>query len=395
MEPNKQTEDTLDFVTMGMFIIDDIEFGPRKQPALNVPGGAGTYAALGARLFSPPPLCRSVGYIVDVGCDCPPSLVTLIDSWAMTAIVRRDEGRLTTRGHNTYQGPDQVRSFNYATPKKRITAQDLPPSLLRSRSFHLICSPARCQDLVADITSRRKAFACSRPIFVWEPVPDLCTPDHLIACINTLALVDVCSPNHTELAGLLGQDGVQAETGHVCTATVESACEHLLSSMPLRSYALVIRAADKGCYIASNGGAGLWLRRCKPQPRRGSHNNTNLEPLFSAPRDHEGFATLHDDQDDQDDVGGAISYWLPAYHEDSANVVDPTGGGNAFLGGLAVALARGLNLQDAACWGIIAASFAIEQIGMPLLATDRNGNEMCNGKNVLERLHDYKSRNNI
>ncbi|PHH58619.1 hypothetical protein CDD81_5026 [Ophiocordyceps australis] len=393
MEANEETEDTLDFVTMGMFIIDDIEFGPRKQPALNVPGGAGTYAALGARLFSPPPLCWSVGCIVDVGSDCPPSLVTLIDSWAMTAVIRRDEGRLTTRGHNTYRGSDQVRSFNYATPKKRITAQDLTSSLLRSRSFHLICSPARCQDLVADITCRRKAFACSRPIFVWEPVPDLCTPDYLIACTNTLALVDVCSPNHTELAGFLGQDGIEAETGHVCTTSVESACEHLLASMPLRSYALVIRAAEKGCYIASNGGANSWLRRCKAQPRGGLHPDTNLEAICSAlARDHEGFAVL---KHEQDDAEGAISHWLPAYHEDSVDVVDPTGGGNAFLGGLTVALARGLTLQDAASWGIVAASFAIEQIGMPRLATSHNGDEMCNDKNVLERLQDYKLRNKI
>ena len=71
--------------------------------------------------------------------------------------------------------------------------------------------------------------------------------------------------------------------------------------------------------------------------------------------------------------------WLPAVHIDPSRVVDPTGGGNAFLGGLAVALARGASLEGAAKQGMVAASFAVEQVGMPTLGKDFLGYDTWNG----------------
>lgn len=81
--------------------------------------------------------------------------------------------------------------------------------------------------------------------------------------------------------------------------------------------------------------------------------------------------------------------WLPAVFESEEGrkrVVDPTGGGNGFLGGLAVALARGRGLEEAAVWGCVSASFAIEQVGMPVLGKDGEGRETWNGERVEERL---------
>jgi hypothetical protein len=92
--------------------------------------------------------------------------------------------------------------------------------------------------------------------------------------------------------------------------------------------------------------------------------------------------------------------WMPAYHQDSEKVVDPTGGGNGFLGGLAVGLVRNGGFQashetgklkEAAAWGSIAASFAIEQVGMPVLGHDGQG-ETWNGVRVEERLSDFRVR---
>ena len=88
---------------------------------------------------------------------------------------------------------------------------------------------------------------------------------------------------------------------------------------------------------------------------------------------------------------------MPAYHTNAEKVIDPTGGGNAFLGGLAVCLARGISSEglsigeEAAAWGSVAASFAIEQVGIPKLETDGD-KESWNGVEVAERLAEYKRR---
>ena len=91
-------------------------------------------------------------------------------------------------------------------------------------------------------------------------------------------------------------------------------------------------------------------------------------------------------------VDPGIGRWLPAVHSNAEKVVDPTGGGNGFLGGLAVALARGKGVEEAAAWGCVAASFAIEQVGMPELGVDEEGRETWNGVRVEERLEEFRKR---
>ena len=91
-------------------------------------------------------------------------------------------------------------------------------------------------------------------------------------------------------------------------------------------------------------------------------------------------------------IDPGVEMWLPAYFgegKEEERVVDPTGGGNGFLGGLAVALARGKGLEEAAAWGSVAASFAIEQVGMPVLGKDETGRETWNGVLIQERLDEY------
>ncbi|KAK7394058.1 hypothetical protein QQX98_013158 [Neonectria punicea] len=389
----------IDFVTLGMFIIDDIDFIPPTPPVKNILGGAGAYSALGARIFSPPPISSSVGWIVDQGSDFPPSLSTLIDSWSTSALFRHDGLRLTTRGWNGYEGAAEKRAFKYLTPKKRLTADDLTPTLLQSRSFHLICSPTRCRDLVSDITKLRKRAvapdAYTKPVFIWEPVPDLCTPDELLNCTNTLPYVDICSPNHAELAGFMGDDGLDPATGEVSTLAVERACEQLLASMPLQSFTLVVRAGEKGCYIAKNGGrkrqrdpVATTKRRKKDYVRGGLQPDTDMEALFAGLlQDADGFVAR-----EEIEVDPGIERWIPAYHQGPSKVVDPTGGGNTFLGGLGVALARGENIEDAAIWGTVAASFAIEQVGVPVLGRDMDGQETWNGQRAQARVRELRQR---
>lgn len=442
---NDTPSTSIDFVTLGMFIIDEIEYPPPRPPSTNVLGGAGSYSALGARLFSPAPdLSPTVGWIVDQGSDFPQAITDLINGWSTSAIFRYDPSRLTTRGWNGYVDSSERREFKYTTPKKRLTAADLSGTpLLKARAVHMVCSPNRCKELVEEIITLRKREAklaaasrpqptnndeddeddnggYTRPLIIWEPVPDLCTPFELLNCTNALPLIDICSPNHAELAGFMGTDGLDPETGQISEEQVERNCEQLLASMPLTTYTLVVRAGEKGCYVARNGGR----RRKRQPPAMGKDGNggkkkkkkkkvgldarnfhgglqpdTDMEALFAGllqdmeDRDNEDdpFGRFDDDEDGIE-VDPGVERWLPAYHTDAAKVVDPTGGGNTFLGGLAVALARGKSIEEACAWGSVAASFAIEQTGVPEIGTDEEGRETWNGERVEQRLRGYVER---
>lgn len=361
----------------------------------------------------------------------------LIDSWKTAVIMRSDPDRLTTRGWNGYDAAER-RAFKYMTPKKRLTAEDLPPSLLTAHAFHILSSASRCRDLVEDIKSRRrKAIAAlggpdaaatagiiSRPYFIWEPVPDRCTPDELLDCTNTLPVVDVCSPNHTELASYMGDPhaGMDPETGRLSKAAVERACEQLLSAMPLQSYALVVRAAEHGCYVAKNGGrrylrsdksAETTTQKKEAAPKKaapkqdlhgGLRPDIDMEALFAGLMQTEEGSIARDEVE----ISAGVEVWIPAVSGEAAEtaadgdaaanapskklqVVDPTGGGNSFLGGFTVAIARGKSLDEAAAWGNVAASFAIEQVGVPVLGQDADGNETWNGVRVEDRYAAYES----
>jgi sugar/nucleoside kinase (ribokinase family) len=330
--------------------------------------------------------------------------------------MRPDPSRLTTRGWNGYESSEK-RAFRYLTPKLRLDGQSLSPPLLASKSFHLICSPTRCIDLVKSILSLRKSVRprspLPRPFFIWEPVPDLCVPDQLLETTRALSYIDICSPNHTELGSLMGGTGT-LPNGNVDAEFVESATEQLLGSMPLSSYAIVVRAGEAGCYIGKNPGVKSRfypVLRSKPKSKtqkplhgHGSLSaNTDFSALFSrleaARQDEDEWV---DEDDISDDASSSdsdyiepdwgTSLWIPAYHEEQHKVVDPTGGGNAFLGSMSLAMARGKSVEEAARWGTVGASFAIEQIGVPVLGKDEYGRETWNDVRVDERLAEFNRR---
>jgi sugar/nucleoside kinase (ribokinase family) len=186
----------------------------------------------------------------------------------------------------------------------------------------------------------------SRPLFLWEPVPDLCTPSELENCYEALKHVDVVSPNHQELTAFFGQTGDAGDK--VDRPVVEECVGKLLASGigPDGRGAVVTRAGKEGCLVQTR----------------------------------------------------TSQRWMPAYHQSSEKVVDPTGGGNMFLGGLSVGLVREMfdhgktldqAVDEAAIWGTIAASFAIEQVGVPVLS-DRGDDEKWNGVRVRQRMDEFK-----
>ncbi|KAF7875337.1 hypothetical protein EAF04_002509 [Stromatinia cepivora] len=417
------SDQEIDFCTLGMFIIDEIHYLPPTPSVYDVLGGAGSYSALGARLFSPPPLSKTISWIVDKGSDFPPLISDQITKWQTSCLIRTDLTRLTTRGWNGYDS-NEVRSFKYTTPKLRLDETSLSshPPLLFSKSFHLICSPNRCIDLITRILSLRKSHSPNhpKPVFIWEPVPDLCTSNELLNCTNVLPYIDVLSPNHSELAGFMGDPELGlTPTGEISTEAVERSCEQLLASMPLQSYSIVVRCGALGCYVAKNGGRSRHVsksRRKRPanRSRGGLTLDMNMEDLFAGLLSDSG--EIEFERNDYTPVDPGIEKWIPAFHqsggegggEDVENkVVDPTGGGNTFLGGLAIALARGKGIIEASCWGAVAASFAIEQVGVPELGFRDYGEgvgggegeeekeETWNGVVVEERLREFMGRVDI
>ena len=198
--------------------------------------------------------------------------------------------------------------------------------------------------MVKGILDRRKqefGEEHDAPLFVWEPVPDLCTPEELENCREALKMVDYVSPNHEEMAGFYGASGNHGE--HVDRALIEQCAVAWLPNCKdgAKLKAVVVRAGKDGCLVANR----------------------------------EGMTTR----------------WIPVYHQNSDKVIDPTGGGNAFLGGLAIGLTRGTTVEEAAVLGSIAASFAIEQVGVPKLTVDTN-DERWNDERAEDRLERFMQR---
>ncbi|KAF3937450.1 hypothetical protein ABW19_dt0209145 [Dactylella cylindrospora] len=268
------------FVTFGMFIIDQIHFPSSGRTVDDIIGGAGTFGIVGARLFSPPPsLSETLGWIVDAGDDFPDNIRTEITRWDTSLIVRETKGRLTTRGWNSY-GPADFRSFKYLTPKIRLEPIDFASTpLINSSSFHLICSPSRCTTIVNSLSSLRTSP--QRPILIWEPVPDLCTPETLAECLSTLKLVSLVSPNAAELGAFYGIADKQSEKKEMVEENAEKWFTSGISATG--DGPIIVRAGKDGCYVRSREG----------------------------------------------------KRWLPAYfsEKEKDRVVDPTGGGNCFIAG--------------------------------------------------------------
>ena len=170
----------------------------------------------------------------------------------------------------------------------------------------------------------------------------MCIRAELENTIEAASKVDVVSPNHAELGELFGKVP-HAEDGSLDRSVIEDCARHLCKSRDTTDWSItaVVRCGRDGCYV---------------------YNDRQAQ-------------------------------WLPAYHASSPEkVIDPTGGGNGFLGGFAVGLVRTKDAIKAAIWGSVSASFCIEQVGVPTLSQVADQSERWNGVNVGDRLADFERR---
>ncbi|KAL9101529.1 MAG: hypothetical protein Q9163_003225 [Psora crenata] len=186
---------------------------------------------------------------------------------------------------------------------------------------------------------RQSAHIETKPLIVWEPRPSSCTSENFSLFQEAAQLVDVFSSNHVELTAIF--DKPSKITAAMITDYANIFRESGIGSEG-QGY-VVVRSGEQGCFVTSKQG----------------------------------------------------SFWSPAYypnHSQNTRVVDPTGAGNAYLGAFAVGFLQNKSIYEAACYGAVGASFALEQVGVPERSLDQEDIEVWNGENVFDRLKRYQSR---
>lgn len=208
--------------------------------------------------------------------------------------------------------------------------------------------------------SKLPADAAYRPTFIWEPVPGHCNPVEWTKCLEVLPCVTVVSPNLEEFQAFLGTTMILDAAGRPNLAKLDSECYRVLSSSSSGNLkAIVVRMGEFGARVVS------WKR------------------AITVGAYHRSYQASRESFEER--------------NRESKKVVDPTGAGNAFLGGFAIGFLEGDLSKDcfekAAVYGSVAASFAIEQVGMPILTSMSEGTEKgerWNGEFVGDRLRSYQ-----
>lgn len=320
-----------------MFIIDENQYpaSSKKQPVHNIIGGGGTYAIVGSRIIAGPKNSQLICGIIDKGCDFPNVVEKEILSWNSGIVWKEDPSRLTTRGLNVYDESD-IRHFQYKTDKKRIEAQDIidHPQLIRSRTIHIISSIERCESIIDTILSNAPKDV--NPIFIYEPLPDICIASNYTRLISLLPKIDVFTPNLNEMSNLANVTEF--------TETVEgikSLCSKFSPYLTKPNSGTVVRCGHLGCFIKT--------------PK--------------------------------------VEISLPAYHTSQDKVVDVTGGGNLFCGGFVTGLllSKGDWIIGGIC-GNVASGCVIERFGMPQVSLG-DSNEEWNGLSTIKRIEHYTDMN--
>ena len=190
---------------------------------------------------------------------------------------------------------------------------------------------------------------------MWEPRPPSCIPENYDAILEAVKLADVFSPNHIEIAQIFGNQSPEVLDRSILE---EYATKILASGVgQTNSGTVIIRAGEAGCLVASTQRPFAWL------------------PPFYKHLTEEGV----NDQDGPQE----------------SKVIDPTGAGNAFLGAFTIGLLKTGNPMEAACYGNVGASFALEQTGLPNLDISDTGVELWNGVEVESRLRTYRLRHGL
>ncbi|EPY54070.1 carbohydrate kinase [Schizosaccharomyces cryophilus OY26] len=338
------SENEVEFVTSGMFIIDEIEFDGGKK-IRDIIGGGGSFALVGARIWSSTAESKRLRLIVDKGSDFPESVKTELDGLDAGIVYRETPERKTTYGYNRVHD-NGLRLFEYLSPKKPIRAQDLVETgSMESKTIHVITSPKNFISMSEEIA--KYGSLTDRPKVIWEPTPESCCPENWPVCQKAMKYCDIFSPNEVDTANLLAVDIKEAKERAEQFA-------YALQEMQIGSNGqgwAVLRCGSAGCFIAPS------------TSRTAPHQDEVL-----AQRD-----VIH----------------LPSVPMAPNSVLDTTGAGNTFCGALILEYHRTGNIVLSSVKATVAASFAIQQHGLPKLTKTENGIDLWNGESAFQRLKAY------
>ncbi|CAH7667702.1 Ribokinase-like protein [Phakopsora pachyrhizi] len=340
--------------TLGMFILDRFEYTedylktrkPLSQPGEWYIGGGGTYAAVGARVWLKP---EQITMIIHKGLDFPESTVEQlepysggIDERSMFKFIVDPDHPKTTRALNTYS--NELRQFQYLTQKRQIKVEEIftqscnnNQNLLPADYIHMICSPTRLLSILDQIRS----FDGWNPTLIYEPVPDSCKPENvtdLLKLKNDYQTFKIIfSPNNFEAYEFLKTRLVY----DISTTELNSGtCNKKLIETLGRSF-----YDDFGfeAVIIRSGELGSWA------------------------------------------IGGNLENgsWVSSLIKDQSQVVDQTGAGNAFLGGVMAGLALSKPLLESCYYGSISAGLTITQLGLPKIYKSKDSYDTLRSKDDL------------
>ncbi|KXT12657.1 hypothetical protein AC579_4510 [Pseudocercospora musae] len=349
------------FCSLGLVVLDELRL-PDGQVLPDVVGGSMPYSTVGACLAVDEVDIQRICCFLLAGHDFPQDATKEIEGWGVDLEIQNAEGRESTRGKLQYHDKGFAsKTFGYMTPPLQPTAKDLPLRFLRASAFHFLASPDQLTLQVKDLLEARKeAGITTRPLILWEPAPMHCRPNSLAAHVEASELVDVFSPNHQELDALCGRLKQQgplppADVGreHVegCAAAFMEEHFHIFGPHQL----VIIRAAEHGSLVARRTTSGDQLQD--------TVDMTWVDPYYSV--------------------------------EDQHRIKDATGAGNAFLGAFAVEFQQnGGDAVEATAKASVAASFAVEQIGLPTKhhVGGRPAKSEWNGTTVGERMKEYERK---
>ncbi|WWC85671.1 uncharacterized protein L201_000537 [Kwoniella dendrophila CBS 6074] len=363
---NPPTREFLDskgrVVTLGMFIIDHHaakdENGNEHMTEEESIGGGGVFAMISARMFLPSTHC---GLLVDRGDDFPDSFTETLTNFGEDMVWYRPREGKTTRALNIYSGNkigEGHQSFKYLSPQLNLLPHDfiLPPSPFSKPNLpewiHVVCNTERARLIVNEMQEIKSNGVQNigkgwNGNLVWEPMPSCCKPSELQNILDLAPSFSVISPNLLELQSILNISPNENPSKEEAEIAVQSFHQLLLdqndkndSSIPT----IVVRCGELGSYTFSLDWKG----------------------------------------------------WIPPYHglEDQDKVKDVTGGGNSFLGGLCAGLliTQG-DMKLASIYAATAASFTIEQRGLPNLTYTEKG-ERWNNEDPWTRLRELEAKVN-
>ncbi|KAI9482910.1 MAG: Ribokinase-like protein [Benjaminiella poitrasii] len=336
------------FASIGSFIIDDIVY-PDGRKVCNVLGGAGIFAIYGMRLWQADELSRNVGYVIHKGFDYPRDIDNQISQLNISLVTKLHPDQHTTRGLNTF-GENDHRDFEYVHPIIRATPDDFPDAWIESiKILHIISSPERAIEIVSDWRKREKNSQ-QKTYFLWEPLPWACLPENLDLIYEAAQMVDIITPNHEELAAMLGYqfNDLLKQYNDDFIKTVEFLADKFSErKLTNDKLVLVVRSSKYGALVLQQ-------------------------------------------------TVDYVRSWIPAYWDytnpdDQDHVVDVTGAGNTFCGGYAYGwIETNSDPIESAFYAAVSASYTVEQVGVPVLYRDGYWND---GPQPNKRLEILKERN--